>query len=60
MCGRYAITSPLEAIIEAFGVKNALSSLRPRYNTAPSQDLPVLRAGREGQELTLMRWGWLC
>ena len=57
MCGRYAITSPLEAIIEAFAVKGARPNLQPRYNAAPSQDLPVVRAGREGRELILMRWG---
>ena len=57
MCGRYAITSPLEAIIEAFAVKGSRPNLQPRYNAAPSQDLPVVRAGREGRELILMRWG---
>lgn len=57
MCGRYAITSPLEAIIEAFAVKGVRPNLQPRYNAAPSQDLPVVRAGREGRELILMRWG---
>ena len=57
MCGRYAITSPLEAIIKAFDVKSALSNLQPRYNAAPSQDLPVIRAGKEGRDLGLMRWG---
>jgi len=57
MCGRYAITSPLEAILKAFNVKSARSNLRPRYNAAPSQDLPVIRAGPDGRELGLIRWG---
>ncbi len=57
MCGRYAITSPLEAIIKAFAIKGARPNLQPRYNAAPSQDLPVIRSGREGRELALMRWG---
>ncbi|MDX1485236.1 MAG: SOS response-associated peptidase, partial [Alphaproteobacteria bacterium] len=57
MCGRYAITSPLEAIIKAFAVTGARPNLQPRYNAAPSQELPVVRAGREGRELALMRWG---
>jgi putative SOS response-associated peptidase YedK len=57
MCGRYAITSPLEALIKAFAVKGARPNLQPRYNAAPSQDLPVVRAGREGREITLMHWG---
>ncbi len=57
MCGRYAITSPLEAIIEAFAIKGARPNLQPRYNAAPSQDLPVIRTGRQGRELAFMRWG---
>lgn len=57
MCGRYAITSPLEAIIEAFAVKEVRSNLQPRYNAAPSQNLPVIRSGRAGRELSLMHWG---
>ena len=57
MCGRYAITSPLEAIIEAFSLKGPRSNLEPRYNAAPSQYLPVIRGGREGREMVPMRWG---
>lgn len=57
MCGRYAITSPLEAILEAFAVKNVRTNLQPRYNAAPGQDLPIIRAGRTGRELSLMHWG---
>jgi putative SOS response-associated peptidase YedK len=57
MCGRYAITSPLEALIKAFAVQGARPNLQPRYNAAPSQDLPVVRAGPGGREITLMHWG---
>ncbi|HSR56021.1 MAG TPA: SOS response-associated peptidase [Alphaproteobacteria bacterium] len=57
MCGRYAITSPLEAIIEAFALKGPRPNLQPHYNAAPSQYLPVIRAGRNGRELVPMRWG---
>jgi len=57
MCGRYAITSPLEAILKAFAVKGVRPNLQPRYNAAPSQDLPVVRAGPDGRELALIRWG---
>ncbi|MEM6649435.1 MAG: SOS response-associated peptidase [Pseudomonadota bacterium] len=32
----------------------------PRYNIAPSQPVPVIRAGREGsRECVLMRWGFV-
>ena len=58
MCGRYAITSPLEAVIKAFSVDGAGLNFPPRYNGAPSQNLPVVRSTQgSGRELALMRWG---
>lgn len=57
MCGRYAITSPLEAIIEAFALKGPRPNLQPHYNAAPSQYLPVIRSDRGGREMVSMRWG---
>lgn len=56
MCGRYSITTPLEALTELFDVESGLN-LRPRYNVAPTQDVPVLRLGEAGRELTTMYWG---
>jgi putative SOS response-associated peptidase YedK len=58
MCGRYAITSPLEAVIKAFSVKGAGFNFPARYNAAPSQDLPVIRRAEDAErELTFMHWG---
>ena len=63
MCGRYVITSPLEAILRLFDVVER-PNLAPRYNVAPTQDVPIVRARREGadggeqgRELVLVRWG---
>ena len=62
MCGRYMITSPVEAIREAFGVEDR-PNLGPRYNVAPTQSVPIVRArapgeeGAAGRELVLVRWG---
>ncbi len=37
---------------------DALPNLGPRYNIAPTQDVPVVRGGPEsGSELATMRWG---
>ena len=57
MCGRYSLTSPVEAMRALFGF-DELPNLQPRYNIAPTQDVPVIR-GREdgGRELTMLRWG---
>ncbi len=58
MCGRYMITSPGEAIRRVFDVPT-LFDLAPRYNVAPSQEVPVVRIeGDEGRrDLALLRWG---
>lgn len=56
MCGRYSITTPLEAMCQLFDVESGLN-LRPRYNVAPTQEVPVVRAADGGRELTTMHWG---
>lgn len=57
MCGRYSLTTPVEAVGRLFEVAER-PNLRPRYNIAPSQEVPVVRMDREGRrQLTLMRWG---
>lgn len=56
MCGRYSLTSPPEAMRRLFGLA-ATPNLPPRYNIAPTQEAPVVRAGAQGRELHLLRWG---
>lgn len=57
MCGRYMITSPLEAVRALFGVEEGIN-LAPRYNVAPTQDVPVVRLGEDGRRhLAMLRWG---
>ncbi len=59
MCGRYDNLIPRDALEQLFGV-DALpeSNFPPRYNIAPTQDVPIVRLDREGRrELVLVRWG---
>ena len=62
MCGRYRIKNT-EAVDELtrrlFGIPAwATGPLGPRYNIAPSQELPVLAMDEEGKPVvTRMRWG---
>jgi putative SOS response-associated peptidase YedK len=57
MCGRYAFFSPAEAVKRIFRVEN-VPRLEPRYNVAPTQDVPVVRAGKEGgREFVMLHWG---
>lgn len=57
MCGRYLLTSPVDALIDLFGVQERLN-LAPNYNAAPTQSLPIVRArDGGGRELVTARWG---
>ncbi|MBU6281362.1 SOS response-associated peptidase [bacterium] len=58
MCGRFVLTTPAQAIAEAFGV-DPPAELAPRYNVAPGQRVAVVRAaGASGRRsLDLLRWG---
>ena len=56
MCGRYLITTPVEAIRQIFQVDQR-PNLAPRYNVAPTQSVPIVRRGATGRELVTVRWG---
>ena len=56
MCGRYMITSAREAIKRVFDVPT-LFELAPRYNVAPTQNVPVVRLEEGECELVMLRWG---
>jgi len=57
MCGRYELHSHPAAIALAFGLAH-MPSLRPRYNMAPMQEVPVVRiSGAGAHELVAVRWG---
>lgn len=58
MCGRYSLTDPGDLLVE-LGVEATSGALEPRYNVAPTQQAPVVRATRDGsgRELVAMRWG---
>lgn len=56
MCGRYNLISDAEALVDFFKTANRIDT-QARYNIAPSQDAPVVRAGKSGPELAMMHWG---
>ena len=63
MCGRYAITLPPEAMRSLFGYAEQ-PNFPPRYNVAPTQPVPIVRAERAGdgqvsRHFALVRWGIL-
>lgn len=57
MCGRYTLHSPKQLIVEHFKLSDGIT-IEPRYNIAPSQEVPVIRLDEEGnRELVRLRWG---
>jgi putative SOS response-associated peptidase YedK len=57
MCGRYMLTSPVDALRQLFRFEQ-LPNLMPRYNVAPTDEMPIVRRSRQGgRELAIMRWG---
>jgi putative SOS response-associated peptidase YedK len=63
MCGRFAITLPPEAMRSFFRYVEQ-PNFPPRYNIAPTQPVPILRArreadGRVSKHYHLVRWGFL-
>ena len=58
MCGRFTLTSPLEALRELFGFDER-PNLQPRVNIAPTQDVMTLRREASDKPLKVdsARWG---
>ena len=60
MCGRYNLITDAQSLVDFFEIENILfepSELKPRYNIAPSQTVPIVRMGVSGRELLMARWG---
>ena len=59
MCGRFLLHAPVDTLQRAFGFAER-PNLRPRYNVAPTQTVPVVRRSHQdggGRKLALVRWG---
>lgn len=57
MCGRYVITYTLDELREIFGTEDR-PNFEPSWNAAPTDALPVVRRGAQGEpRLSLVRWG---
>ena len=57
MCGRYELSSHPAAIALAFGLAHP-PDIRPRYNIAPTQQVPIVRLSAAGErEVAQVRWG---
>ncbi len=61
MCGRYMITSPLQAMADLFEAQLDpwLDVDGPRLNVSPTERVPVVTSSGAGRWLSPMRWGLL-
>ncbi|NLK51117.1 MAG: SOS response-associated peptidase [Syntrophomonadaceae bacterium] len=57
MCGRFTITSGLSEIAARFNCERKLINFQPRYNVAPTQQVPVVINSEGNNLLEMMRWG---
>jgi len=57
MCGRFALIVDASVLADVFEV-DPPRDLKPRFNIAPTQDVPVVRSDAKGsRECAMLRWG---
>jgi len=57
MCGRFALIVDASVLADVFDV-DPPRELQPRFNIAPTQTIPIVRAGKEKpRECAMVRWG---
>lgn len=57
MCGRFVTVIPYEELKQIFDLIESSSRTEPRYNVAPTQQVPVVRSNCEHNALVPMKWG---
>lgn len=58
MCGRARLPTDVSELKQDLRIEwDKLGAYRPRWNAAPTTDLPVVTSTREGRTLEVMRWG---
>ncbi|MBC7707802.1 SOS response-associated peptidase [Polaromonas sp.] len=56
MCGRYTL-SKVDQLAQRYAVTEVLKSIKPSYNVAPTQTMPVVIDHEGANKIELMRWG---
>lgn len=58
MCGRFTNAITWRELVELYRIHDQPAlNLRPRYNVAPTQEIPFCRLADAGREIGLGRWG---
>jgi len=56
-CGRYVLKASAEDIARHYNLATRPPPIKPNYNVAPGQMLPVVTSGEDGPRLEVMKWG---
>lgn len=56
MCGRYGLYD-LDQFTDRYGLPVESPEIKPNWNAAPGQFMPVVTAGDDGQAVEIMKWG---
>jgi putative SOS response-associated peptidase YedK len=57
MCGRYTLRTPMQTLVEEFGIVGTLPEIQPRYNVAPTQEVAAVLTEDDERHLEMLRWG---
>ena len=57
MCARYSLITPVVEIVRLFNLPLDTAPRAPRYNIAPTQQVPVVVSAPGGRALRDLRWG---
>ena len=57
MCGRYTLKTPVETLVEEFGVAGPLPEVPTSYNLAPTQEVAVVLVDGGERRLEMLRRG---
>ena len=59
MCGRYSLNATPVMLAAHFSAvcDESVLAFAPRFNVAPTQQMPIVRLGAAGAEVCLARWG---
>ena len=59
MCGRFALTDPLQILIEKFLIDDVQIELNPSYNIAPGTQIPAIILNENKRQLKTFFWGFI-
>ncbi|HVP93855.1 MAG TPA: SOS response-associated peptidase [Methanoregulaceae archaeon] len=57
MCGRFSIAVRIGIFARRFGIEEPIDCALPRYNIAPSENVPVVFDEGANRKVLMMRWG---